>query len=360
MGITLFFDLKDQPMLYTFEKSRGAYIKKEALRISVSAEYELGLERAPTDIEASYVSVPLSMLSFRTIELPFPDMKRVREVLPFELDNLILGGSGGIVFDARILKECEGAYKFLVVCMMKDSLSKLLDAFRRQRIDIKTVTSIDLASALDAFSSEDQIADLLMHQSPGSFKAEDRVTAAAHEVANPTIDLRRGEFAYTGDTEKAKKSLKYTMVFGLLLLLLLLSDLSLNSFAMKKESLSIDNGIRRSYADMFPGEKKIASEIYQLKAHLRELKDKEPLFAGISPLQVLMDVTAAGKNGFSFNEIDIENTRVILKGECRTLSDVQTLRNSLAAFFTDVAISDTKPLVQGKTAFTISAKERRT
>ena len=105
MGITLFFDLKDEPMLYTFEKSRGTYIKKEVLHASVSEEYELGLERMPHDIEASYVSVPLSMLSFRTIELPFSDMKRVREVLPFELDNLILGGSGGIVFDACVLKE---------------------------------------------------------------------------------------------------------------------------------------------------------------------------------------------------------------------------------------------------------------
>ena len=359
MGIVVFFDLKDQPMLYTFEKSRGSYIKKEALRISVGADYELGLESAPNDIEASYVSVPLSMLSFRTIELPFSDMKRVREVLPFELDNLILGGSGGIVFDAHLLKEREGTYKFLVVCIMKDSLRKLLDAFSRQHIDIKTVTSIDLVSALDAFSSEDLIADLLMHQSSGSLQDEDRITAAAHEVADPTIDLRRGEFAFTGDTEKARKSLKYTLVFGVLLLLFFLSDLALNSFAMKKESLSIDNEIRRGYTDMFPGERKITSEIYQLKAHLRELKDKEPLFAGISPLQDLLDVTAAGKNGFSFNEIDIENTGLVLKGECRTLSDVQTLRNSLATFFTNVAISDTKPLAQGKTAFTITAKERR-
>ncbi len=360
MGVILFFDLKDEPMLYTFEKSRGTYIKKEALRVSVSAEYELGLERAPHDIEASYVSVPLSMLSFRTIELPFSDMKRVREVLPFELDNLILGGSGGIVFDARVLKESEGVYKFLVVCIMKDSLGKLLDAFRRQRLDIKTVTSIDLVSAFDAFSSADEIAGLLMRRSPGSLRAEDRIAVAAHEVADPTIELRRGKFAYTGDTEKARKSLKYTLVLGVLLLLLFLSDLSLNIIAMKKESLSLYTGIRRSYTDMFPGERNITSEIYQLKAHLRELKDKEPMFAGISPLQCLLDITAAGKNGFSFNDIDIEQARIILKGECRTLSDVQTLRNSLAAFFTDVAISDTKPLVQGKTAFTITAKVRKT
>jgi hypothetical protein len=346
-------------MLYTFEKSGGAYIKKEALGISVSAEYEIGLESMPKDIEASYVSVPLSLLSFRTIELPFSDMKRVREVLPFELENLILGGSGSIVFDARVLKEREGTYKFLVVCMMKDTLRKLLDAFRRQRIDIKTVTSLDLVS-FDAFSSEDHLADFLMHPSSWSSAAEDRMALAAHEVADPTIDLRRGEFAFTGDTEKTRKSLKYTVVLGVLLLLLFLSDLSLKSFAMKKESLFIDDEIRRSYTDVFPGERRITSEIYQLKAHLRELKDKEPLFAGISPLQDLLAVTASGKNGFSFNEIDLENTGLVMKGECRTMSEVQTLRNSLGAFFTDVAISDTKPLVQGRTAFTITAKGLRT
>src|SRR5208282_5400772 len=360
MGITLFYDLKDQPMLYTFEKGRGAYIKKEVRPAAVSAEYDPGPERAPHEIEATYVSVPLSMLSFRTIELPFSDMKRVKEVLPFELDNLILGGSGGIVFDAHLMREHEGTYKFLVVCIMKDSLRKLLDAFRRQHLDIKTVTSIDLVSAFASFSSGDDISGLLMRQSPGFLSAEDRVNLAAREVAEPTIDLRRGEFAYTGDTDKTRKSLKYTLVLGVLLLLLFLSDLSVNSIAMKKESLSIHNEIRRSYSDMFPADRNITSEIYQLKAHLRELKDKEPMFAGIAPLQVLLDVTATSKNGFSFNEIDIEKALIILKGECRTLSDVQTLRNSLASFFTDVTISDSKPLVRGKTAFTITAKEIRT
>src|SRR5208282_6221088 len=157
MGITLFFDLKEQPLLYMFEKSKGTYIKKEVLPVSLSPEYEPMLERMPHDIDASYVSVPLNMLSFRTIELPFSDMKRVKEVLPFELDNLILGGSGGIVFDAHLMREHEGTYKFLVVCIMKDSLRKLLDAFRRQHLDIKTVTSIDLVSAFASFSSGDDI-----------------------------------------------------------------------------------------------------------------------------------------------------------------------------------------------------------
>ncbi|HXW68123.1 MAG TPA: hypothetical protein VEJ88_00835 [Dissulfurispiraceae bacterium] len=360
MGITLFYDLKDQPMLYTFEKSRGEYIKKEVRPAAVSAEYDLGPVTSPFEIEASYVSVPLSMLSFRTVELPFSDMKRVREVLPFELENLILGGSGGIVFDAHLMSEHEGSYKFLVVCIIKDSLRKLLDAFSRQRLDIKTVTSLDLVSAFAASSSGDDFSGLLMGRSPGFLSAEDRVTLAAHEVAEPTIDLRKGEFAYTGDTDKVRKSLKYTLVLGVLLLLLFLSDLSVNSIAMKKESLSIRNEIRRSYSDLFPADRNITSEIYQLKAHLRELKDKEPLFAGIAPLQVLLDVTAAGRNGFTFNEIDMEKPRIILKGECRTLSDVQTLREALAAFFTDVVISDTKPLVQGKTAFTITARESGT
>ena len=360
MGLILFFDLKDQAMLYTFANNRGTYIKKEEMPVSVSAEFEPVLEKEPHDIDASYVSVPLGMLSFRTIELPFSDMKRVREVLPFELDNLIFGGSEGIVFDARVLKEHEGTYTYLVVCMMKDSLRKLLDGFRRQRIDVKAVTSIDLVSAFDAFSSEDKIAGLLMEQTPGSLSAEDRVKLAASEVAEPTIDLRRGEFAYTGDTEKTKKSLKFTIALGALLLLLFISDLSMNGIAMKKESLSIRDEIRRSYTSMFPTDRNITSEIYLLKTHLRELKDREPLFAGIAPLQVLLDVTAAGKNGFVFNEITIENANIILKGECRTLSDVQTLKNSLAASFMDVAISDTKPITQGKTTFTITAKGIRT
>lgn len=359
MGITLFFDLKDQPMLYTFTASRGEYIKKEALPVSLGEEYEVGLEKEPQEIDASYLSVPLEMLNFRTVELPFSDIKRVREVLPFELDNLMLGGTGGIVFDARILKEREGAYTFLVVCMTKDSIKKLLDGFKRQSIDIKTVTSLDLVSMFDAFSSDNGIAGLLMDRTPVSLSVEDRIALAAREMAEPTIDLRRGEFAYTGDTEKAKKSLKLTLALGALLLLIFISDLLMNGIAMKKEALSIHNEIRRSYAALYPADRNITSEIYQMKSHMKELKDKAPLFAGIQPLQDLLDVTAAARNGFTFNEIDLDQANITLKGDCRTLSDVQSLKNSLAVFFTDVAITDSKPMAQGKTTFTITAKGRR-
>src|SRR5208282_6840461 len=102
---------------------------------------------------------------------------------------------------------------------------------------------------------------------------------------------------------KAKKSLKFTIGLGALLLLLFISDLLMNGIAMKKESLSIRDEIRKSYTGMFPTDRNITSEMYQMKTHLRELKDREPLFAGIAPLQVLLDVTAAGKNGFVFNEM---------------------------------------------------------
>jgi type II secretory pathway component PulL len=356
MRTAAFFDLKDQPLLYIFDNSGRAYSKVEVLDVPVGPEYEIKIERLPHDIEEACISVSLDMLSFRTVELPFSDIKKVREVLPFELDNLLLKGSGDVVFDAHLLGEQEGKYKFLIVFIRKDVLKKLLDAFRQKGIDPRVITCIDLVAGFDAFTSENKIRDMLINETRDSVRPEVRIDIAAKEMAAPAINLRRDEFAYTGDTDKVKKQLGRTAALAACLILLLLSDLVLNTVAMKKESSALRDEMRKTYVGLFPGEKKISSEIYQLKAHIKELKDKENLLSGISPLQILDYLAGNGRPGLSFNEIIMERSHIVMKGDCRSLSDVQALKDMMTGFFGSVAISDTKPLSQGKTAFTITAK----
>jgi hypothetical protein len=61
----------------------------------------------------------------------------------------------------------------------------------------------------------------------------------------------------------------------------------------------------------------------------------------------------------SFHEITIDKERIVVKGECPSLSDVQQIKSSLERFLTQVNIADAKPSSQNRTLFTITAKERK-
>ncbi len=353
-----FFDLKEEELsIYILEKNGGAYRVKNTINTPVTEKDLFSIDRTFGDIEESYLSLPLSLLNFRTLELPFSDLSKVKEVLPFELDGLILASPDSAVFDAHIIGESNGKYKLLAVYVMKDALRKILEKLKLLKIDPKVVTSIELASLIGSLTSNEEITYLLINPKP--IGREDRINVAIKEIDRPTINLRTGELSYTLDTEKTKKSLKLAAILFVLLLLVFLSDMALNIISTKRAISSVRDDVRKTYAGIFPDEKKITNELYQIKAHLKELKDKERSFIGVSPLQLLLDLTQVSKSGMFFHEITIDKERIVVKGECSSLSDVQQIKSSLEKFLTQVNIADAKPSSQNRTLFTITAKERK-
>jgi len=353
-----FFDLKEEELsIYILEKNGGAYRVKDTINTPVTEKDLFSIDRTFDDIEESYLSLPLSLLNFRTLELPFSDLSKVKEVLPFELDGLILASPDSAVFDAHIIGESNGKYKLLAVYVMKDALRKILEKLKLLKIDPKVVTSIELASLIGSLTSNEAITHLLIN--PKQIGSEDRINVATKEIDRPTINLRTGELSYTIDTEKTKKSLKLAATLFVLLLLVFLSDMALNIISTKRAISSVRDDMRKTYAGVFPQEKKITNELYQIKAHLKELKGKERSFIGVSPLQLLLDLTQVSKSGMSFHEITIDKERIVVKGECPSLSDVQQIKSSLEKFLTQVNIADAKPSSQNRTLFTITAKERK-
>ncbi len=351
-----FFDLKDQPVIYVMEKNGGDFVLRETVPVIAKDTGAYGVEGALGHVDETYLSLPLAYLNFRILELPFSDMGKIREVLPFELDGLILGGSEKIVFDACILEEGKESHKVLAVYVRKDLLKAVLDGLKAMGIDAKVVTSVEMALALGSFSSGDGITKLALDQGRQQGSKEERVRAAAKEVQTPAINLRRGDFAYTGDDRKKKKALRVTQVLALLLCAVFLSDASLKIVSAKRESSVIKEEIGRSYANVFPNEGKAADELYQLRAHLKELKDKQGAFSGMAPLQTLLGLSSAGGQGIVFTEVIIDKDRIIIKGECPSLADAQRLKGNLDRFLTGVGITDTRISAQNRMAFTITAK----
>ncbi|HEX8947691.1 MAG TPA: hypothetical protein VF790_01945 [Dissulfurispiraceae bacterium] len=354
-----FFDLKDRPALYILEGNGSGYALKETVEVSVEGVHGYRPERAIEHIDEAYLSLPLEMLNFRVVELPFSDPERVREVLPLELDSLILGGAGNAIFDGHILGESDGKYRVLAVYAMKDALGAILAGLRPHGIDPKVVTSLETASCLETFASGEEIARLVLEQRHKRLSAEERIRRAVKEVQGPVVNLRRGGLAYKGDAEKTKKVLRVSAVLALLLTLVFFADMSLRIISSKRESAAVREEIKRSYSDVFPGEKNVTGELYRLKAHFKEMKDKETAFAGAEPLQVLLVLSGVGGQGVSFSEISVDRDRIVMKGECQSLSDVQKLKGSLDRVLSGVSIADTKTSAQNKTLFTITAAGRK-
>jgi type II secretory pathway component PulL len=284
-------------------------------------------------------------------------MRKIRQLIPFELEGLILGGSGHVISDVYMLGENDGKYRVLVVYILKDILRRLLDRLRQAGLDPRVITSIELSHILGIRSALN-IPDLLV--TPAALTAEERISAAVKEIQAPLINLRKDEFAYTADTEKTKKSLRVTALLAVLLLLVFFLDRSMVIISLQREDRALRDEIRKTYSGLFPNERQISNELYQLKAHIKELREKESSFVGVSPLQLLLDLTSISKPGFSLTEITQDRDLIILKGECPSLSDAQKIKGALEGFLREVTISDTTPSSQNRTIFTITAKGKKT
>lgn len=355
MAKVCFFDITDGGMnLYVFEKESGSCRLEHKEHIPVDLNSSFALQRPAfdiTDIDDSFISLPVNLLNFRVLELPFSDKEKIRAVIPIELNSLILKGSDSIVFDAHILGSSDGKYKVLVSYVDRALLKKILGNFTELNIDPRVVTSIELASILG--TSEDITQSLL---NPPGVGDEDRINMAAKELTGFTINLRRGSMAYTRDTERTRKSFRITAVIVAMLLIAFFSDMALRIVTTKRDISAIRMEVRKTYMSIFPGEKRVASEIYHLKSHIKEMKQKEESLIGVSPLELLLSLSHLKMPVLAFSEITMDKEVIILKGESPSLSDVQQLKGRLGEFMTDVNISDTKPSQQGKTIFTITAK----
>jgi type II secretory pathway component PulL len=291
------------------------------------------------------------------LELPFPDRSRIEAVIPFELDSLILGGAASVVSTICTIRESGNKYRVLVAYIAKETLRALLRALKINAISPKCITSVEYACASAALSSEDDIAKFLLDPSlPGP---EERIKSALREIDLSSLNLGKGEFSYAGDTDRIMKSLKRTALLAATFAVVLLSFLLFSIITARKDVALLKDEIRKTYAELFPRDTRVTSEIYQARAHLKELKDKEKDYVGIYPHRFLLDLSAVRSKALTLSEMTMDREWIVLKGECPSLSDVQQLKAALEKMSPEVRISDTKSVSQDRTSFALMLKERK-
>lgn len=353
MGKSLFIDLREKEVhTYLFDSRGSSHTIRGTGAYPVSGQYEFSLPDGAADTDYAYLSLPLSCLNFRVIELPFSDRDRIREVLPFELEGMILSGPDRVIFDNVVLGSADQKFRVLAVYMEKDVLKKILGNLRSYGIDPIVVTCLDLREKTKDFS----LPDLL---TPAGTDPQERVDPAIEEMRKPLINLRRGEFSYTRDIEQSKKSLRLTAALTALLIIVLSATILLKIISARSEASAIKNSIRKEYKDIFPDDRNIVNELYQIKSRMKELRGREDVFVGINPLDLLLKLSAIERQGIVFNEITEDRVNIVLKGEAQSLSDIQQIKDRLESILGDVTIADSKTSGRNTMLFTITAKEKR-
>lgn len=349
MSKSIFIDIKDQEIA-TYIFKRFEILDTRKYPLLGKTDFELDIIN--NNFENAYVSFPLNFLNFRIIDLPFSEEDRIKEVLPFELDGIILGGTDKVIFDDIIIGSSDNRCQVLAVYVEKAFIRDILEKLKRYNFDPLIITSLELRSILKDFTIEKLL-------SPIRLQDEDRIALAAEEIKKPTINLRRDEFAYTRDIERTKKTLRVTAFLVILLIFVLSADLLLKIYSTRNEIAFLKGEMRRIYKEFFPEEKNIVNEIHQIKSHLKALKEKEDYFIGVSPLNLLRDLSMIDRARVVFNELIFDKEILTMRGEATSLGDVQELKDKLEQIFKDVNISDSRTSVDGKIVFTINAKERK-
>ncbi len=301
-------------------------------------------------VDEFYLNIPLNALSFRILELPFKDKEKIRKVVPIELEGLLLSGQGEPVFDVVPL-EGKGV---LVIFLAARRLRDVITGLNSSGIDPCVITSYGLRVALKRGANE--IAGYLM--APDELSRDERLHAMKEEARAPLINLRTGPVAYTKDTEGIKKKLRVTASLALILALLINMFLLYRTMTYRRESSVIRSEIRSIYTTLFPEEKRISDELYQMRSNIKSAKERADAFAGVRALHFLKEVSKKMAGGIVFSEVNISAETVTMRGETASMESLGKAKEALTELMADIKISDIKNSAEGKTVFTLTGRLR--
>ncbi len=354
MASTGFIDIRgEKGSVYVFDNSTLSV--RERLEFALEDDFEFQLGEVPGDITEFYVSLPLELLNFRVLDLGLTDLEKVRQVLPYELQGIMLGDPQDAAIDARIMGR-----KVLAVYVEKSKIRKLLAALASKGMDPRFVTSIDLGALLRSNESADEFVRNIGQNigAPVLTGENERVEGARREIEGVSVNFRRGELAYRKDTEMTRRALKLAASLLTVLVLLLSADMAVRTLDAKREIARVEADIIKTYSDIFPGRKAGAAAglAYKMRSELAALKERDRTLRGVSMLDFLMEIQRFRSPDFAISSITLDAEGVVMKGEAASLSAIQNLKGSLAELLSDVAISGTGQTAEGRQAFTITAR----
>ena len=352
----------DEGRAYVFEQETGRLMQEFSFSLGKDTTVEL-----PEGVEETIVSVPLDWFGIRAMELPMDDLDSIRDVLPFELEGLVLGDPSQMVMDAVPLDQADNAddmtdmtnmnRRVLAVYIDKQRLASLLGSLKRSGIDPSAVTSSELGSLVQSLRSGGGLSELVA----GSRPLEDQqlLERARAEIEEPTVNFRRGEFSYTKESQKIRRMFMMTAALAVALVLALSGHMALKAVGLGKEASAIEAQTLQTYSALFPGEKpeSVKGLRYKAEAKVKELRDRTQLYREAGALDLLMSLKDTQRQGLKLTEITVDSNAVILRGTAGSTEAMHAFKDDLGAFLSEVTIAESGAAASGGTGFSITARK---
>ncbi|MFQ3574223.1 MAG: type II secretion system protein GspL [Thermodesulfovibrionales bacterium] len=288
------------------------------------------------------LNLPSEILDFRLLQLPNIETQKLRQIVPFELEGKILVNRENLIFDVIKTQEEKDS---LVVYMDKNELYRILQPLRQIGIIPQTITSTDIKRMLDeGFANF----DLKRHQ----ITDNEKIDLLSKEIATPTIQLK--DKGIRGD-EIRLAIIKPLFKMGLVILFFAVCWFLFRIYSNITVASEIRTTISSHYRGLFPEEKKITDEVYQLRSKIRVLEEKSDTLGGIDPLGILKNLSEAKIEGIKIHEISIEKGIVRLKGEAPKMDDIERFKGSMK-WAGSVVVSDITQSDGGKYQFKATIK----
>jgi len=349
---TAFIDWQDDSLnLYIFDKQGSMYNIAESHSLPI--EGELNTEILASLINVSFdtvvLSLPLRMLTLREQSFPFSDTAKIRDTITYELEGILLGHIDDYSIEHIIIEAVDTGTRVLAVCLEKSKLNEIINNFSSAGLEPKVITSLDLRLSEGSVDTlfKDPVYDI-----------EIREVAAGKEVSNPSINLRQGEHAFTGDVERFKKMINLTAVLVLIFLVLLGVVSSLRFMDARQENDSLTKQLQAEYINIFPEDKKVVNVERQFKGNINALKRRKELLAGIPLLDILNNISLKSNDNITLSEFNSDGGNVTLRGVAQSFEDVETLKNDLSSSYDSVKVTDSNATADKKVDFTIIMKEK--
>ncbi|MBI4844405.1 MAG: hypothetical protein HY809_08805 [Nitrospirae bacterium] len=340
-----------QASLYTFTKKSGVLTldNKNSVETGVNLDQKSLAGLKESKLHDIYLSLPRELISFRELDFPFSDEKKISDIITFELEGLLLGNAEDYVIDHIITESFEERTRVLAACVEKAKLREAINAFASAGLEPKVITSLELrifGNDYERVLTED------------AADGDKRVEAAKDEIAEPSIDLRRGELSFTGDIESFIKVSNVTAFLILILLIIFGVNATVKYNLLKKEKLLLEAEAEKSFRSLFPEDAKIIDVSRQLEGNVNILKKKKEVLGGVAVLDIMSGITDLSDNLAVLDEIRADSTNIIIKGTSATFKDVESLKEALSARFDNVSVTESSSTIDKKVSFAIVMKGR--
>ncbi|MCX8069644.1 MAG: hypothetical protein N2738_03990, partial [Thermodesulfovibrionales bacterium] len=309
------------------------------------------LELDLSKVESIFINLPLDLLNFRIITCPDLDRRKIREIIPLELEGNILTKKDDLIFDYISEKNSEGALKVLVVYTDKRLISNFLASLKERGIIPSSMICAQfrplVSSGIDYFAQK--IINIANRQD------DSLVDLIKEELTSPTIKLTDKELSLTELRDNVFKPLYKVSQFFLSFLIITSLWLLFRIFTDFNERVTLMKEIKSRYITLFPEDKKISDEIYQLKSKLKVLKDKEDAIMGIKGLDVLKKLSEVKKEGITLNELTLEKDSIKMKGDAVSMEEIERFKKELS-WIKGLNISNVNQTDKGVFAFSASGR----